>query len=263
MFVLFAVLAVTLLVASHAAPFPAALDAAAGSRALWEVQPRDGGPHVYLTFDDGPNPAATPALLDLLARERVRATFFLIDRWVTAETAPIVRRMFEDGHGVALHSDTRRLMALAPDELADRLTTQADRIEQLTGQRPCRAFRPHAGFRSAAMYAGLARIDHVLVGWGWNLWDFNWFRRKTAASIAPRLAGRISDGSIVVIHDGHHKDREPDRRYAVETVERLVPALRAKGFAFASVCDVIDAGSDQSARNASDGLIEGAPRAGR
>jgi chitooligosaccharide deacetylase len=236
MFVLFALLAVGSLVIAHVAPFPGALDSAAGARALWHVPPSPDGPHVYLTFDDGPNVTATPAILDVLARERVTATFFLIDRWVTDGTAPIVRRMFAEGHGVALHSDTRRLMVLSPERFAGKLTAAADRIEQLAGERPCRAFRPHAGFRSASMYAGLARIDFVLVGWGWDLWDWNWFRSRTAASLAPRLGSRVSDGSIVVIHDGHHKERSPDRRYAVETVAQLIPLLKARGFRFGNVC---------------------------
>jgi peptidoglycan/xylan/chitin deacetylase (PgdA/CDA1 family) len=148
--------------------------------------------------------------------------------------------MFAEGHGVALHSDTRRLMTLPPDRLAATLATAADRIEGLAGARPCRAFRPHAGFRSAAMYEGLDRIDYRLVGWGWDLWDWNWFRPKTAASLAPRLARRVSDGDIVVIHDGHHKTRRARRQYAVDTVARLVPALRTRGFAFGNVCDIVE-----------------------
>ena len=230
MLIFFAIAAVATLALAHAAPFPSAIDAAAGERAVWRLPAAAGGPHVYLTFDDGPNPGVTPALLDLLRRERAHATFFLIDRYVTEDTAPIVRRMFDEGHGVALHSDTRRLALMKPAQLADMLTRAADRIERLAGRRPCRAFRPHAGFRSSRMYAGLARIDHVLVGWGWNLWDWNWFRRKTGASIAPRLARGASDGDIIVVHDGHHKNPRADRRYAVDTAEKLVPLLRERGF---------------------------------
>jgi peptidoglycan/xylan/chitin deacetylase (PgdA/CDA1 family) len=247
MLIVFALAAVVTLAFAHAAPFPSAIDTAAGERAVWRVAAATGGPHVYLTFDDGPNPAVTPALLDVLKRERATATFFLIDRYLTDETAPIVRRMFDEGHGVALHSDTRRLALMKAEQLAETLTRAADRIEQLGGRRPCRAFRPHAGFRSSRMYAGLARIDHVLVGWGWNLWDWNWFRRKTGESIAPRLAGGASDGDIIVVHDGHHKNPRADRRYALDVTERLVPLLRGRGFSFRSVCEAIEPrrGSDQ------------------
>lgn len=226
---------------AHTAPFPFLLDALAPGRVTWHMPP-SATPTVYLTFDDGPNPTATPALLDVLAREDVRATFFVIDDHVTTETAPLVRRMFDEGHGVALHSNERWLMLRSPAAVAARLLAAADRIERLAGRRPCRAFRPHAGWRSATLLAGLARIDHQLVGWGWNAWDWNWFRRRTARAIVSRVAARARDGLIVVIHDGHHADPLADRRYAVEATADLVPALRAKGFGFGSVCDRVEAG---------------------
>src|SRR5262249_42573081 len=186
---------------AHTAPAPFLLDAFAGRRAIWHM-PRTDPQTVYLTFDDGPNPTTTPDLLDVLAREGVHATFFLIDRHITDETAPIVRRIFADGHAVALHSHTRKYMTMAPEELADTLTAAADHIEQVAGVRPCRAFRPHAGWRSAPMYLGLKQIDHTLVGWGWMLWDWNWFRKRTADSAVERVTARVRGGDIVVLHDG-------------------------------------------------------------
>ena len=75
-----------------------------------------------------------------------------------------------------------------------------------------------------------------MVGWGWMLWDFNWFRARNADDIVPRLADRASRGDIVVIHDGHHKNPRADRRYAIETVDRLIPELRAKGLEFGVIC---------------------------
>jgi peptidoglycan/xylan/chitin deacetylase (PgdA/CDA1 family) len=224
---------------AHTAPFPFLLDALAPGRVIWQMPPA-ATPTIYLTFDDGPNPAVTPALLDVLAREEARATFFVIDDHVTPETAPIVRRMFDEGHGVALHSNERWLMLRSPPAVAARLGAAAEHIERLAGRRPCRAFRPHAGWRSAALMAGLARVDHQLVGWGWNAWDWNWFRRRTASAVAGRVASRARDGLIVVIHDGHHADPRADRRYAVEATAVLVPILRAKGFAFGTVCERIE-----------------------
>src|SRR5712692_9570134 len=128
---------------AHTAPAPFLLDALAGRRAVWHM-PRKGPPTIYLTYDDGPNPTTTPDLLDVLARERVHATFFLIDRHITDDSAPLVRQMFADGHAVALHSATRAYMLMSPDQFARTLTAAADHIEQVSGRRPCRAFRPHA-----------------------------------------------------------------------------------------------------------------------
>jgi chitooligosaccharide deacetylase len=227
---------------SETVPFPFLLDYANRERTLWEGPSGDGAPAIYLTFDDGPNPEATPALLDVLARERVTATFFVIPRHVTAATAPIVRRAAAEGHGIALHAHTRALMLDAPATLAARLEAQADTIAALAGARPCKLFRPHAGWRSRAMYAGLARIDYRLAGWGFAMWDFNWWRTPDPERLAARLARRASDGSIVVMHDGHHENPRADRARTVAATAALVPRLRQRGFTFRSLCPA--AGAD-------------------
>lgn len=236
MFAILVAAGLGLLFAAHTAPFPFLLEAFRPRHSLWHM-PRDkASPVIYLTFDDGPNPAATPALLDVLLRERARATFFLIDTHLTAETAPIVRRMFAEGHRVALHSDTRALMFKSPDNLAATLTAAADRIEQLAGSRPCPLFRPHAGWRSGRMYAGLKRINYRLAGWSWGLWDWNWWRARAADDLARRLSRRASAGDIIVMHDGHHVNPRADRRYAVEATALMIPAFRARGFSFGTLC---------------------------
>jgi peptidoglycan-N-acetylglucosamine deacetylase len=233
MWVLIAIAGV--LVLAHTAPAPFLFDAIARGRSVWHM-PKRQPPTIYLTFDDGPNPTTTPDLLDVLAREQARATFFLIDRHITDETAPLVRRMFNEGHAVGLHSDTRAYMFMTPEKFARTLTAAADRIERIGGGRPCRIFRPHAGWRSWSMYSGLKKIDYRMVGWGWMLWDFNWFRRRTADSIVNRLDDRVGDGDIVVIHDGDESAPFKDQRQAVDATARLVPSLRAKGFVFGTVC---------------------------
>jgi chitooligosaccharide deacetylase len=217
-------------------PFPFLLDYANREHALWEGPPGDVAPAIYLTYDDGPNPTATPALLDVLAREAVVATFFVIPKHVTAETAAIVRRAAAEGHGIALHSHTRALMLDPPPTLAARLESQADAIAALAGTRPCRLFRPHAGWRSRTMFAGLARMDYRLAGWGFAMWDFNWWRAPDPERLASRLAGRASDGSIVVMHDGHHVDPRADRDRTVAATAALIPRLRQRGFTFRSLC---------------------------
>src|SRR5687767_6376591 len=136
---------------SHTAPAPFLLDAVNGDISVWKM-PSDAGPKtIYLTFDDGPNPTATPELLDLLKKKNVRATFFLIDRYVNSETAPIIRRMFEDGHAIGQHSGDRWLLLKKAGALAAKLRQDGDRIEALTGYRPCPLFRPHGGWRSISM----------------------------------------------------------------------------------------------------------------
>lgn len=232
---------------AHTAPFPFLIEALAPSRSIWRMPRADGPPLVYLTYDDGPNPAATPELLDVLLEQQVHATFFLIDEHVTEDTAPIVRRMFEEGHAVALHAGSRAPMFKSRSDLAAMLARNAGRIEQLGGGRPCRLFRPHAGWRGGAMYEGLIGADYRLVGWSWGLWDWNWFRARRADELAARLRRRMSPGDIVVMHDGHHINPAADRRYAVEATRQLVPAIKARGFGFGVLCGEVSSSTSAAA----------------
>ena len=219
----------------HTLPVPFILDKMAGERAVWHM-PRSSPPTIYLTYDDGPNPSTTPDLLDALAREGVHATFFLIDEHVTEETAPIIRRMFTEGHAVALHSGNRWELVRSSKNMARLLTTHADRIESLAGTRPCRAFRPHGGWRSYSMYKGLREIDYRLIGWGWMLWDVDPLHARTADRIVHRIAPRVRSGDIIVMHDGNHAAPHEPQPHTVEATSRLIPLLRDRGFAFGTVC---------------------------
>ena len=222
---------------AHMLPFPFLLEAFRPSRSLWHVKPAPGQPPtIYFTFDDGPNALWTPALLDALRDTGVRATFFLIDEHLTEETAPIVRRMADEGHAIALHSGTRKLMVISPDALAGRLRDASGRIQAVTGREPCRLFRPHAGWRSATMYEGLRRAGFQLAGWSWGMWDWDWWRTPRADRISRRLGRKASAGDIIVIHDGHHANPQADRRHAAETITRLAPVLRSRGFTFGTLC---------------------------
>ena len=224
--------------AAHMVPFPFLMEAFRPSRSLWHVKPAPGAPPtLYFTFDDGPNPQWTPPLLDALRDHRVRATFFLIDEHITADTAPIVRRMAAEGHAIGLHSGTRRLMVMSPEALADRLQHAAARIQEITGREPCRLFRPHAGWRSGTMYEGLEKAGYRLAGWSWGMWDWDWWRTPRPDRVGTRIVRKASAGDIIVIHDGHHKNPRADRSHAAGTITRIAPLLRDRGFGFGTLCD--------------------------
>jgi len=226
---------------SYTAPAPFVFDLFAGRRAAWHM-PAVERPTIYLTYDDGPNPTTTPVLLDLLAREQVRATFFLIDRHITPDTAWLVRRMVDEGHALGVHSHTRAWMLMTSTAFARAVIGAADRIERAGGRRPCAAFRPHAGWRTWAMYRGLRTIDYRLIGWSWMLWDWNWFRARTADSVVERIGPRAADGDIIVLHDGDESAPFADQRHTVDATARLIPIFRARGLAFGTICDTPAAG---------------------
>jgi len=183
--VVVAALLIGAVVAAHMVPFPFLLEAFRPKGSVWHVKPQKGTPPtLYFTFDDGPNARWTPPLLDALRDAGVRATFFLIDEYVTDETAPIVRRIADEGHGIGLHSGSRRLMFMTPSALATHLESAASRIRGITGRDPCRLFRPHAGWRSSTMYEGLDRAGYRLAGWSWGMWDWDWWRTPRAQSVS-------------------------------------------------------------------------------
>src|SRR4030095_2776922 len=156
--------AIGVLVTAHLAPFPFLFDVTDDT--VWRM-PRTGRPTIYLTCADGPNPTATPELLDVLARHQVRATFFVIDKHITDETLPIVRRTFEEGHAVGIHWHSRDLMFKSPTSVASTIQRVADRLAGATGHQECRAFRPHAGQRSIPMIMGAAPARYSVGGFGW------------------------------------------------------------------------------------------------
>ena len=86
------------------------------------------------------------------------------------------------------------------------------------------------------MYDGLRQLDYKLVGWGWMLWDFDWFRARSAGHTFERILARASAGDIIVMHDGDEKAPRRDQRQTVEATARLVPALRVRGFRLSAVC---------------------------
>jgi len=221
---------------SHVAPFPFVLDAFNKDVSVWRMSAGGGPKTIYLTFDDGPNPAATQELLDLLKKKGVHATFFLIDAYVNEATAPIIRRMFEEGHAVGLHSGDRWLWLRSPYDLAASLRATADRIAALAGRRPCAVFRPHAGLRSVSMMRGVRRSGYKLVGWSWMTWDWVWFRTRTGPRVASHVLSHAAPGKIIVIHDGHHRNPRADRKYAIEAAERIIDELAKQSYQFATIC---------------------------
>lgn len=220
-------------VLAHTAPFPFALDVT--KHTLWRM-PATTPPVIYLTFDAGPNPASTPQLLDVLAKHETSATFFVLDQHLTAATQPLLRRIFEEGHAVGLHSHERRFALAGWGVVATTLQEAAARIEVWTGHQTCRAFRPRAGYRSVPMLMGAARAGYTLVGWGSRLNASGWFRRATADALVPRLVSRASAGQIIALEDGAHDRSGADRQYVVEAVDRAIPLLKAKGFQFGTIC---------------------------
>ncbi len=196
----------------HATPTPAIVDST-----------RDGGQSVALTFDDGPDPANTPALLKLLRRNHVRAVFCLWGEHARQNPA-LVRQIVADGHLLCNHS-------LNHDDLST-WTPEAIRADLEATNAAIRAAVPWARipyFR--APYGAWGQSPEVAAAMGmqplgWRLAIGDWDPPGTDVLVDRILTG-VSPGAVVLLHDGGG-----DRTQTVEAVAAVIPRLRSDGWHF-------------------------------
>jgi peptidoglycan/xylan/chitin deacetylase (PgdA/CDA1 family) len=192
------------------------------------IAPRRAG-ELALTFDDGPNPAWTPRLLDILATHDVRATFFLVGRYAEAEPE-LVRRIAAAGHLIGNHSWSHPNLALAATlRITEELERTSEALEQITGV-PVRYFRPPFGGRRPHVLdtARLLGMTPVL----WNAITNDW-SEPSAEKIAKRLKTKIDDheqrgrATNIVLHDGGHLSLGANRGPSVAAAGQIIVTCKA------------------------------------
>jgi peptidoglycan/xylan/chitin deacetylase (PgdA/CDA1 family) len=192
------------------------------------IAPRRPG-ELALTFDDGPNPAFTPRLLDALASHDVRATFFMVGSHAQAEPE-LVRRIVAEGHLIGNHSWSHANLALASaGRVREELARTSQTLEQIAGV-PVRLFRPPFGARRPAVLriARELRLEPVL----WNAMTSDW-KEPSADVIVERLTRTIDRlerrgwAANIVLHDGNHLDRSAERGPSDAAAGQLVSRYKA------------------------------------
>ena len=186
-------------------------------------------PEVALTFDDGPNPVATPRILDALREEGVRATFFLlgkhVERWPT-----LSERVLVDGHALGNHGFHHRMLQFrGPGYVRDDLTRGTAAITQATGGKPAFFRAPH-GFRNPWVNRVARRLGQRTIGWTLGVWDSS---RPGADVIARRAIDGAKPGTILLLHDGDGYDAAGDRTQTADALVTIIRGLRSRGFSFA------------------------------
>jgi peptidoglycan/xylan/chitin deacetylase (PgdA/CDA1 family) len=191
---------------------------------------------VAFTFDDGPNPAVTPRLLDLLDAHGARSTFFLIGRNV--ERYPkLAADIAARGHEIGNHSYNHLLLPILPRPMMLREMERASHaIQAATGQRP-QLFRPPMGwFNRGMLHTLAARGYRPILG---NVYPQD-CSRPGADVIAERVLRWIGPGSIVILHDGSVTG-PADRHQSVDALETVLPRLRDEQYRFATVTQLLEA----------------------
>ena len=186
---------------------------------------------VSLTFDDGPNPDATPRILDTLAEYRVKATFFVLGRY--AERWPdLVHRAVLEGHQVGNHGYFHRKLHFKSPGYVRRDVLLGKRAIVRAGATAPHFFRAPHGFRSpwVSMIAG--RMGERTIGWSLGVWDSD---QPGVKRIVEQVIEGVKPGSIVLLHDGDGYNADGNRLQTAQALPAIITGLRERGYEFVTL----------------------------
>jgi len=196
-----------------------------------------------LTYDDGPNTAWTPKLLDLLAAHDVKATFFSIGHYAREQPA-LLREVAAAGHAIGNHTYSHIAMPFHTDDTIRRelrMTTEAIEdagVEMATAQGK-RLMRPPWGRRRPGTLRVLREEGYVPIVWSVTLWD--WTKHVTTEKIMRKAERQIRGGDVILLHDGCNVAMGWDRSHSVQATELILTQWKEQqGFEFVTVPEMIE-----------------------
>ena len=185
-----------------------------------------GAAGVALTFDDGPHPEGTPAMLEILSGAGVHATFFLVGEQVARRPA-LAREIRDRGHLIALHCDRHRLqLRLSARAIEEDLRRGLDAIADATGERPRLHRPPHGIYSAAGLEAARAEGLEPLL---WSRWGKDWRRFTTPARIAARATRELGPGDVILLHDADFYSARGSHRRTAEALGAILATLERRG----------------------------------
>ena len=181
-----------------------------------------GASGVAITFDDGPHPEGTPAVLELLAAAGATATFFLIGEQVRARPR-LVARIVEAGHGIALHGNLHRCqLRLSERQVRADLQRGRATVEDAAG-RPVVLHRPPYGIYSAA---GLRTARQMgMRPLLWSRWGKDWRKFTTPERIARRAGRSLVPGDVILLHDADFYSSVNSHRRTIGALSLIIAEL--------------------------------------
>jgi peptidoglycan/xylan/chitin deacetylase (PgdA/CDA1 family) len=194
-----------------------------------------GTRQLALTYDDGPNDPYTQRLLEVLARHDVRATFFLIGRYVQ-QRPEIVREIAKAGHAIGNHTFTHPLLIFkSVAEIRRELSQCGAALSDTIGEQS-KLFRPPFGGRRPAVFR-IARelgLEPIM----WNVTGYDW-NAPPASVIEAKVAKQIRGGDVILLHDGGHKQMGTDRSQTVLATDHLLAKYKADGYEFLTIPEMM------------------------
>jgi peptidoglycan/xylan/chitin deacetylase (PgdA/CDA1 family) len=196
-----------------------------------------GSRRLALTYDDGPNDSHTLRLLEVLAGHEVRATFFLIGRYVK-ERPDIVREISRAGHTVGNHTFSHPLLIFKSEaEIRREVVECQAALEDAIGE-AVNLFRPPFGGRRPAVLRVVREIGLKPVMWNVTGYDWN---APPADVIERKVVRQVRGGDVILLHDGGHKGMGADRSQTVIATDRLIARYKGEGFGFVTIAEMMGA----------------------
>jgi peptidoglycan-N-acetylglucosamine deacetylase len=190
-----------------------------------EDRTRDGNGYA-MTFDDGPHAQGTPAVLELLARERTQATFFLVGEQVERNPA-LPREIVAAGHEIGLHCYRHRnMLRLTPWQVREDIARAGAAIEDATGRSPVLYRPPYGVLNAAALLHARSRGWRTVL---WSHWGRDWERDTTAAAITARITDGAGEGAVLLLHDADDYSAPGSWRRTVQALPRVLATLAERG----------------------------------
>jgi peptidoglycan/xylan/chitin deacetylase (PgdA/CDA1 family) len=196
-------------------------------------QGRRGGRVAALTFDDGPDPLHTPQVLDILTREDVLATFFLIGQRAAA-LPEVARRIVDLGHDLGNHTWSHKSLWLCGPQTTEREIVEGHAAIASAAGRAPRFFRAPWGMTNVAAFRVLRRLGTPCVSWTVQP---EGLRVADPALQRRRVTERVKPGAIIDLHDGDGVPGAGGR--LVNALPALIAELRAAGYTLAPLRDLL------------------------
>ncbi|MBQ0262377.1 polysaccharide deacetylase family protein, partial [Enterobacter hormaechei] len=180
---------------------------------------------VALTFDDGPNPATTPQVLETLAKYDIKATFFVLGKNVSGNE-DLVKRIKSEGHVVGNHSWSHPILSqLSLDEAKKQITDTEDVLTKVLGS-SSKLMRPPYGAITDDIRNSLD-LSFIM----WDVDSLDW-KSKNEASILTEIQHQVANGSIVLMHDIHSP--------TVNALPRVIEYLKNQGYTFVTIPEMLN-----------------------
>lgn len=191
---------------------------------------------IALTIDDGPDPAVTPMVLDLLDRYKVKASFFCIGE-KAGKYADLCREIARRGHSVENHSmhHYHHFTLLGTSGLTREIESAQESVSAITGTPP-KFFRAPAGMRNPFLGPVLARLGLRLVSWSVRGFDT---RVSDADRVKRRLLRKLKAGAIVLLHDGNAATGRGNRPVIIEVLPPLIETARERQLKFVTLPEAL------------------------